>query len=300
MSPPRRFLRDPLLHFLAAGAVVFAAYYLIAGSPEPVADDRTIVVDKAKLLTYLQYESRTFKPKFFDARFDAMPDQRKKELIDQYVPEEALYREARAMGLEQGDYVIRRRLVQKMLYLIDDTATESFAPTQQQLRAYYLKHVDRYKIAPSLTFTQVFVDAEIERDHSAEELARDLREKLQKKGAGFNDAPAYGDRFPYQQNYVDRDPDYISHLFGAAFTDALMQLAPSDHVWYGPIKSQFGYHLVLVTRHVQARVPALAEVRAQVQDDLLRDTVSSYRDRAVADLVSRYKVKLDGIRLQGK
>lgn len=296
----RRILRDPLFHFLVAGGILFAAYHIIRGPAATAADDNTIVVNRSKLLSFLQYESKAFKPKFFNARFDAMSDQGKQKLINQYVPEEALYREARAMGLEEGDYLIRRRLVQKMLYLIEDTATESFAPTEEQLRAYYLQHKDRYQVAPSLTFTHVFVDSELKRSETAEQVAQRLKTKLQAQGAGFNDAPAYGDRFPYLQNYVDRDPDFIEHQLGAAFASAVMKLTPSDHVWYGPIKSQFGYHLVLLTRHEPAYLPELSAVREQVKDDLLADTVAAYRDKAVADLVSRYQVKLDGISLREK
>lgn len=298
MSRFKQVLRDPLLHFLAAGGILFAVYHLIEGPRTTAADDNTIVVDKSKLLTFLQYQSKAFEPKFFKAQFDAMSERRKQDLIDQYVHEEALYREAKAMGLAQGDYVIRRRLVQKMLYLIDDTATESFSPTEAQLRSYYLKHKDRYEVAPSLTFTQVFVDSDIKRADNAEQVAEHLKRELTVKGAGFNDAPAYGDRFPYQQNYVERDPEFIQHQFGAAFAAAVMRLKPSDRTWYGPIESQFGYHLVLLTRHEPAYLPKLSAIRAQVRDDLLRATIATYRSKAVADLVSRFKVKLNGISIR--
>ena len=298
MKRLRRILRDPLFHFLAAGGLLFVAYYIIKGPVTTVVDDNTIVVDRSRLLAFMQYESKTFKPKFFDARFNSMSDSRKQELINQYVPEEALYREARVMGLEEGDYVIRRRLVQKMLYLIDDTATEAFSPTEKQLRAYYHKHRKRYTIAPSLTFTHVFIDKEIKRPEDALKAADRLKSELQARGAGFNDAPAWGDRFPYLQNYVERDPEFIRHEFGSEFATAVMKLEPSEHTWYGPIKSQFGYHLVLLTRHEPAYLPKLPAIHEEVKNDLLRDTVAAYRDRAVADLVSRYKVKLDGISLE--
>ncbi len=294
----KHFLRDPLLHFLIVGGLLFAGYQLVQGPRQTASDNTTIVVDRAKLLTFLQYELVAFQPKYFKAQFNAMNDGEKRDLVAKYVREEALYREAEAMGLSEGDYVIRRRMVEKMLYLIDDTATESFSPTDEALKAYYLKHRDRYEEAPSLTFTHVFVDSEIKRPQSAENAAEALKKQLEEKHAGFNDAPAYGDRFPYLQNYVDRDPQFIEHQLGAGFASAVMKLTPSDHVWYGPIKSQFGYHLVLITRHVPARLPKLATVREQVKDDLLRDTVAAYRKKAVADLIGRFKVKLNGISLK--
>ncbi|MFZ1992014.1 MAG: peptidylprolyl isomerase [Alphaproteobacteria bacterium] len=295
MNPFKRFLRDPLLHFLAAGGLLFAAYQLIAGPQATKSDDAVIEVDRSKLLTFMQYESVAFQPKYFAAQFDSMSDQQKRDLIAKYVREEALYREAQAMGLSEGDYVIRRRMVEKMLYLIDDTATEPFAPTDADLKAYYLKHQDRYEVAPSLTFTHVFVDSEVKRPQPAKQVAERLKKELQAKGAGFDDAPAYGDRFPYLQNYVDRDPSFIEHQLGTDFASAVMKLKPSDHAWYGPIKSQFGYHLVLITRHQPAYLPKLADIRDELREDLLRDTVASNREKAVTDLVNRFKVKLDGI-----
>lgn len=299
MSAVKAFLRDPLFHFLLVGGLLFAAYQLISGSRAIVPiDNSTIEVDRSRLLTFMQYESVAFQPKYFSARFDAMTDKQKRDLISKYVREEALYREAQAMGLSEGDYVIRRRAVDKMLYLIDDAAAESLAPSDVELETYYLAHRDRYGVAASLTFTHVFVDSQIKREQPPERVAERLKQELQAKGAGFNDAPAYGDRFPYLQNYVDRDLSFIEHQFGDEFAAAIAKLTPSNRSWYGPIKSQFGYHLVLVTRQVPGYLPKLADIREEVRDDLLRDKVAANRDKAVADLIGHFKVKLDDLSLK--
>jgi peptidyl-prolyl cis-trans isomerase C len=295
MNQLRRVLCDPLVHFLAAGGLLFAAYYMINGPSISSVDNKTIEVDRSRLLTFLQYQSMAFQPRYFNAQFDAMAPQARRELIDKYVQEEALYREAQAMGLTEGDYVIRRRVVQKILYLLDDTTTESFAPTAAQLQAYYVAHEERYQVIPSLTFTHVFVDDSIRRPQTAEALAEKLKRELATRKVGFNDATAYGDRFPYQQNYVGRDAEFIKAQFGPQFEEAVLKLPPSDHTWYGPVRSQFGYHLVLVTGHAPPYLPPLADVREQVKDDLLRDSITSYREKGVADLVARYKVRLKDI-----
>lgn len=292
----KRLIKDPLLHFLVAGGLLFAVFQMLHG-PAPAGTDggKTIVVDRAKLLRFLQYQSNAFQPQYFERQFDAMSPKQKHALIEKYVREEALFREAKAMGLGKSDYVIRRRMVQKVLYLIDDTATESFSPGEADLRRYFHAHEDRYRIAPSLTFTHVFVDAAKTRAQSAEKTAEELKRTLQAKHAGFQDAPAYGDRFPYRQNYVNMTPDFIRSQFGADFTRDLMKLAPSDRNWRGPIKSRFGYHLVLLTSHDPARLPKLAAIEDQVKDDLLRDTVAAYRDKALTDLMRRFTVELDGL-----
>jgi peptidyl-prolyl cis-trans isomerase C len=224
-----------------------------------------------------------------------MPARDLQALVDQYVREEALFRESRTLGLADDDYVIRRRMVQKMQYLIDDATTESFSPSAADLEAYFEKHRDRYEVAPSITFTHVFVDGELKREGSAKQAAERLKQRLEAAGAGFADAPSYGDRFPYLQNYVDRTPDYIESQFGPEFTAALLRLDPSSERWQGPIESPYGYHLVMLTQHKAAYLPELSQVVEQVKDDLLRDTLAARRDQAVADLVREFDVKLEDL-----
>src|SRR5262249_31075587 len=150
-------------------------------------------------------------------QLDAMSPEERKSLVDQYVEEEMLYREAKALGLEQGDYVIRQRLVQKMRYLIDDLTEGGEAPSDAVLSDYLQKHKDIYVLEPSVTFTHVFVDTSVHGERAAKEIAERLKAELDSKGAGFNDAPQFGDRFPFLVNYVERTLDYVTSQFGAEF-----------------------------------------------------------------------------------
>jgi len=291
MNVVKRIVRDPLIHFLAGGGLLFAVFALLhGGDTTGTSDGKTIVVDQPALVTFMQYQSSAFQPAYFTAQFNAMSAKDRKALIDKYVREEALVREARAMGLDQGDYVIRRRMIQKMTYLIDDAATETFDPTEADLQRYFLAHKDAYQSAPTITFTHVFVDQEIKHPEGAEARAERLKAQLEAKRAGFDDAPGYGDRFAYLSNYVQRTPDFVENQFGAEFAAAAMKLQPSSH-WQGPIKSDYGYHLVLVTQRAPASLPKLSEVRDQVKDDLLRDTIAAYREKALDDLTRRFAVR---------
>jgi parvulin-like peptidyl-prolyl isomerase len=276
------------------GGLLFAVFHIIRG-PEPAADNgKTIVVDRAKLLNFMQYQSAAFRPDYFDKQFDTLTPDELRGLVDKYVREEAMFREANALGLTDGDYVIRRRMVEKMRYLIDDTASEAFHPTDAELQKFFDEHKDRYEVAPSLTFTHVFIDTE-RHPKDAEAVAERLKKELQAKGATFQDAPQYGDRFPYTQNYVKITPDFVQNQLGTGFIDALMKLKPSDHQWQGPIKSQFGYHVVMLTEHDPARLPKLSEIRDQVKEDMQRDRIRTFRANAVNDLVKHFTVRLEGI-----
>ena len=217
MRPLRRVARDPLVHFLIAGGLLFAAFALLHPADNTGGTEgKTIVVDKPALMALMQYQSSAFQPKYFEDRFKALPPKDRQALIDSYVQEEALVREARALGLDQGDYVIRRRLVQKMMYLMDDTATATFAPSDADLQRYFQSRQDAYRAPATVTFTHVFVDNEVSHPGGARKAAEALQRTLELKRARFSDAPAYGDRFAYLQNYVERTPDFVASQFGAA------------------------------------------------------------------------------------
>jgi len=291
VSALQRLAGDPLAHFLIAGAALFAFYRAVHGPDVTGTEDgRTITVDRPALLQFVQYESMAFKPDYFDNQISSLSAQEKQDLIDKYVREQALFREASAMGLADGDYVIRRRLVQKMLYLLDDAATESFAPSEATLLSYFHAHEDRYRAEPTVTLTQVFLDDKIRRREGNERAAEHLGREMELKRVGFAEAPAYGDRFPYLQNYVNRTRGFIENQFGSGFATALAVLQPSNR-WQGPIKSDYGYHLVLLTQREPARLPDFAQIREEVRQDLLRDVVAAYRETAIKDLTRRYTVR---------
>src|SRR5262245_30100130 len=196
MNALRRLLREPLVHFLVAGALLYGLYAWRGGED---GSPHRIVVDRAALLQYLQYQSRAFDPASFGRQLDAMTPAQRQQLIDDYVREEVLYREARALGLEQGDYVMRQRLVQKMSFLLEDRSDAE--PTDAGLQQYLQANGRLYAVEPSLTFTQVFIDPAQRGDAAAAARAASLLRELNARHAQFNDAPRYSDRVPFLQNY---------------------------------------------------------------------------------------------------
>jgi hypothetical protein len=287
----RRILREPLLHFLAAGGILFVIFSLTQKPEEDLPSDKTIVVDKEGLLNFLQYRSKAFQPEYFSQQLDAMSPGERKALVDQYIEEEMLYREAKALRLEQGDYVIRQRLVQKMRYLIDDLTEGGSAPDDAVLGEYLQKNREIYAVEPSVTFTHVFLDSSVHGGNRAKEKAERLKVELHSRGAGFNDAVQFGDRFPFLQNYVERTLDYVGSQFGAEFVSELKNIASSEKHWSGPLRSMYGYHLVLLTSRTEARLPELREIRAQVEEDWKRDRVEKARSLSMGRLADEYTIE---------
>jgi hypothetical protein len=286
-----KLLKQPLVHFLALGGLIFLAYALTA---DPAADEASdpagnaIVVDRAALLDYMQYQAQAFEPEVFEARLAAMSDAEVEALVAAYVREEALYREGLNMGMDRADYVIRQRVVQKVEFLLEDLVASDINPTDAELQAYYAAHAAAYLSDSVYTFTHIFLDGQ---EDMAQ--ARAKAEALLAKSTGitFEQASQHGDRYPFLQNYVERTRDFVANNFSADFVTALDQLVPGE-VWQGPIASRYGWHLVMLRARAEPFTPALAEIRARVLDDYRYDTLVESRLDAEQRVVSGYDVKL--------
>lgn len=287
----RRLLKDPLLHFLLAGACLFAGYQWIAPGAGHLGA-KTIVVDRDALLTFMQYRSKVFEPQMAVQQLDGMAQDERAQMVHDFVREEALYREARALGMTDNDYIVRRRAVQAMEFMAQGTAARTAAAQATSLEAYFADQRQDYYQAPSLTFTHVFVSADKRGRAAARSEAQSLLARLNQANVPFSEALGYGDRFLYERNYVERTPEVVTGHFGKAFTEAMAGLKPSSRQWQGPIASEHGEHLVLLTERKAARPLELAEVRPQVEQDYQRWRQQQNQERAIQDIVGQYRVEI--------
>jgi hypothetical protein len=288
----KTLLREPLVHFAATALLLFAIYDLVAPENQDVGET-VIVVDRTAALTFLQFRMKSFDAEAAAARFEAMSPKEQQRLIDDYVRQEALYREALALGLEQGDYIIKLRLIQKVEFLAQGLADATTQIDEAGLAAYFEEHREDYATPPDITFTHVFFDADRRGAETAKADAQAKLVELNATAAPFTDAPRHGDRFPYHLNYVERTPDYVASHFGPATAEAIFELAPDDAVWRGPFQSPYGVHLVLLTKHNPAGMPGLEEIRARVEQDALREARRARTEAAIDDLLERYEVRID-------
>jgi hypothetical protein len=90
----------------------------------------------------------------------------------------------------------------------------------------------------------------------------------------------------------DAQFDFVESHFGVKFASELKLVVPSASEWIGPVQSDYGYHLLLVTGRTQSRVPQLQEIRTQVEEDWTRDWMDSSRAQSVRHLIGQYKVEL--------
>jgi len=298
-----RLLRSPLLRFLALGAVLYLGVLWLGPDREPGsasglgatgssgrAPDREIRVERDALLAFVQTRTQQPSAAATATAFDALGEEARQLWIDRFVREEALVREARSLGLDRDDELIRRRLVQKMEFLTEGAVRGGQTVSEDEIAAYYRAQAQALRVPASVTFAHVFV-----RGHGPEARARatTLQASLEEQGLGFTEALSLGDRFLYNRHYVDRTLEEIRSHFGEEMAAELVRLEPDPSRWRGPIESQHGWHLVLLTEREESRVPPLAEVSERLRADLARDRAERALDDALRAVVSRYRVDLD-------
>ncbi len=287
-------LKQPLLHFLIAGLVIFLAYQF-SGRPEEESLDngRVIEVDRMALLNFMQYRAQAFRPDIFSEQLDAMSDPERARLVDDLVREEALHREALAMGMDQGDYIIRQRLVQKVEFLLENMANQALEPDEEVITAWYNDHRDDYRVDAVYTFTHIFFDSVERGPGQARQDATNLLGTPQLTAARFNDASTFGDRYPFLQNYVERTRDFVVNNFTPEFVDALDRITPSNETWYGPFESRYGWHLVMLHQRSEPYIPELDSIRDRVMDDWRYEAVLESRRGAEQQVINQYDVRVD-------
>jgi peptidyl-prolyl cis-trans isomerase C len=275
-----KLLREPLLHFMFIGAAIYLLYGVFA-EPVPEGDDKTIVVSAGEI-EWMQtsWQKRWNRPPTA-AEFDG--------LIQQYIKETVLYREALTMGLNQHDQVIRRRLAQKLEFLAKDLVALT-PPTDEELHAYFAKHQDRYQEPARYTFTQVFIDPDKRGDATLGD-AEVIKASLIAQGDAIEKAGLLGDDFMLQNYYPEKDPLEIQKLFGSGFAQSLVALSPGQ--WHGPVLSGYGTHLVYVSNINEPPAPEFAEMRERVVQDWTSERSEELNEKFYASLREQYTVVIE-------
>ena len=279
-------LREPLAQFFLLGLLLFLVYEF--KSPPAKVDSKVIKIDRDVLINHMQYRSKSFEYEKFSLMLDQLSSMQTEKLLEEFIREEVLFREAKSLNLNEKDYIIRQRLVQKMEYLL--RAAEIKRPVN--LEEFYALNKDRYLTPKKITFTHIFFGKKergswSESERSAEKFLTDFLSKPRGKGSEINS----GDRFVFHKNYVDKSSEHISSHFGKEFSDALFELGIGT--WEGPIKSAYGHHIVYVSNISEEGVKDLEEIYDQVEWDAKQAAITELTETFIVDLKKKYKVVVD-------
>lgn len=243
--------REPLIQFLIIGACIYGAYALF-GTPDEDTVDKTIVVDAGRIDGFIGEWQR---------RWNRPPTQQELEgVINAFVRESILYRQAVAMGLDVDDPITRRRMAQKLEFLTKDIALLK-EPADGELEAYFQENIALYRAPDLITFSQAFLDPD-KREAATIQDAENLLAQLQAAGEPDPQMLVAGDRFMLQNYFSEISELDIRRQFGSGFSESVMQLEPGK--WHGPVLSGFGTHLVFVYSVHVPPPPVFEDVRQYV------------------------------------
>ncbi|WP_105101825.1 peptidyl-prolyl cis-trans isomerase [Microbulbifer pacificus] len=266
------WLKDPSAHFALIGALLFGINHFFQGAY--TADRESITVSDARIRQLSG---------LFERGWQRPPGPGELQgLIDDYVREEVLYREAVKMGLDKDDTVVRHRMRMKMELLARDLVN-TIEPAEPVLRDYHRRNAQKYTLPAQYTFEQIFLDS-----NKREQAAEDARLILTKLTAGGN-PHKLGDSTLLPFHFDAASAARIDRQFGADFSRQLLELPKNQ--WVGPLTSAYGEHLVKISAHNPQREPAFNEIRA----DVLRDWQLEEQDRI---LQTQYETLRANYRIQ--
>jgi hypothetical protein len=238
----RRLAAEPLLHFVLLGAALFALNAALPGATSP----KEVAVSEGRIRSLAETFRATFRRAPTREDLDA--------LIEEYVREEILYREALAAGMDREDSTIRRRLRQKMEFLSEEAAA-ALEPSDKELADYLAANAAAFHTEPRVTFSQ---------------------------------APLAGKLAMIEPRYENVSQHEVEQVFGRAFAEALIKQPPGK--WSGPISSGYGAHRVKVDNFVPASLPTLEQARPLVEREWRNARRKALADELYAKLRIQYKI----------
>jgi peptidyl-prolyl cis-trans isomerase C len=273
----KRLIKEPLLHFLVLGAVIFTVNAWresgrLAANAAPRIEVTAAVIERLRA--------------GFERQFGKVPDEEElRGLVTAHIREEVLCREALALGLDRDDTIVRRRLAQKMEFLTDDLASAA-EPDDAAVREFFEKNATRYAKPAQVSFRQVYFSAE-KRGAKGEAAACEALVALDR---GASDE-TMGDAFLHGFTFAERETQEITALFGGDFAARIGTLREGE--WSGPIASSYGLHLVRIEARGKEQPASFDAVRATVVRDFNDERRRAANREIFERLRERYQVDVD-------
>jgi len=272
--------REPLLHFLLIGAGIYGLYGMF-GTGEAANDERVVTITAGEIQSLTDQWSKTWSRSPTSEELTGA--------IRHYARTQILFREAMAMGLDNGDRVIERRLAQRLELLAESLITPE-EPSEEVLIDWYAANADRFKQPDLYTVTQIFFDPD-KREEKTLDDAQAARDKLNLLEQIPPDIGEYGDRLMLRNYYPNRSEAELGKLFGTEFADQVVELQPGT--WQGPILSGYGTHVVFLSDVLLVPLPAFGDVKESVRDEWMAEQITELSERFIEKLMSRYEIIIE-------
>ena len=272
----KKLIKDPLLHFLVIGALLFFSFEIFSKPADN--SEQEIIVTQGEIDSLRANFKRTWQRPPTEKELDG--------LIENRVRDEIALREAKAMGLDRGDATIRRRMRMKLELLLEDIAGLD-SPTEAELENYLRENGETFFIEPQFSFKQVYFS--LDKQTAKNEMSRTLAALTE---AGDAADPAEYGGLPMLPGEVPLSyASVIKRQFGESFVAGLQKAETGR--WFGPIESGYGLHLVFVREQISGRFPKLSEVRKEVEREWTSQQRKKVREDAYRKLRKRYSVMIE-------
>lgn len=275
----RRWLNEPLIHFLLLGGVIYLAYFLTS-QEEPATDE--ILISQQLQQNLVNHFTRSWQRAPTSTEFAT--------LLDDYVREEVAYRQSMKMGIDQGDSIVRQRLRQ-LLESFSEEAVRLNDPTDEQLVALMRDHEADFRLDTRWSLNHIYFNPGLRGDalsSDAEGLLRNISDSGLQQGWKNLGDPLSATIPSELSNYRESD---IARLFGRMFSNELEGLQIGR--WTGPLESGLGLHLVFIGKRIEGSLPELENVRDAVQREWFKQQRTEALDRLYERLQKDYPVEVE-------
>ena len=271
----KQIIREPLVHFIVLGGLLFWAWSFVAPPEAEVGNDNAIVVDQRQL----DHLETLWKAQW---QRDPAPDD-VAAIIDRHLRQEVFYREALKMGLDRDDDIIRTRLAQKMEAVASDLSTLMKPPSEAQLREFYQQRADLFTLPQSLAFKQVlYLPAETDE--------ASLSQQLASLNAGADIQSDRINKLGVANEWPLTPALALDNAFGGNFAASLASLPVGQ--WAGSIRSGLGLHLVLITQNEPQQLAPFDEIHDFVAQQYQYYAVIDAQKQMFQELVNKYRVQI--------
>ncbi|GLB47709.1 peptidylprolyl isomerase [Neptunitalea lumnitzerae] len=268
----KKLLKEPLVHFFLIGAVLFVVYGLV----NERSNNEDIIVDK---------EDVAHMAELWQLQWHRPPTAEELQgLIDRYVEQEVLYREALKLNLDHNDEIVKRRLAQKMEFLGNDLSTMVAPATEENVLAFYEKHKDNYQSDYVYSFKQIIFTG----DHHQNPMVAAKNILKEKENLTAEQLKEAGDAFPLNFEFTNVDSFYINRELGDGVAEQLKTLETGR--WDGPIVSGFGVHLVYIEKQIKPKIQPFEDVREKVTADYEYQMENDGKEAILNELKKKYHV----------
>lgn len=268
--------REPFVQFIVLGCLLFVFVYYLQQKKDKQSLE-IIVGNEQVNLMIVNYKTQT----------GNLPTKQQLDaMIDNYIKEEISYREAKKMGLDKDDEIIRRRLSQKFDFLQTDL-TEIAPPSEADLLKFYTVNPNLFQTEATVNFSHIYFSTDKSSNSLAKQKAVLVLQQL--KITGLQRAPEKGDRFPLQYDYTEQSALDIRQNFGdKPLLDSLFS-APV-HTWVGPVQSGYGWHLIYISKRAVAGGMAFNEVKEEVKIKYMEAMKLAQNKKAADKLREKYLI----------